>query len=119
MGDRTSLTLRAGMTGMMENAFINVKGRSHAISAEVEIPDGGGEGVIICQGGRFPGWSLYMNGGKVSYVHNWVGKELYTVTGEEALPAGTATIVYEFAYDGGNPGSGGMGTISINGKAPR
>ena len=44
------------------------------ITAEVEIPQGGGEGVILAQGGRFAGWSLYMNGGKVSYVHNWVGR---------------------------------------------
>ena len=70
MGDRKALTLYEGMTGMMENAFINVKNRSHTITAEVEIPEGGGEGVILCQGGRFAGWSLYMKGGKVSYVHN-------------------------------------------------
>ena len=79
MGDRKALTLYEGMTGMMENAFINVKNRSHTITAEVEIPEGGGEGVILCQGGRFAGWSLYMKGGKVSYVHNWVGKERYTI----------------------------------------
>ena len=66
MGDRTSLTLYEGMTGMMENAFINVKNRSHTITAEVEIPEGGGEGVILAQGGRFAGWSLYMKDGRVS-----------------------------------------------------
>ena len=116
MGDRTSLTLYEGMTGMMENAFINVKNRSHTITAEVEIPQGGGEGVILCQGGRFAGWSLYMKDGRVSYVHNWVGKERYTITASKALAAGKVTIRYEFAYDGGDPGSGGMGTIYVNGK---
>jgi arylsulfatase len=117
MGDRKSLTLYEGMTGMMENAFINVKNRSHTITAEVEIPQGGGEGVIICQGGRFAGWSLYMKDGKVSFVHNWVGKERYTITAPQALPAGKATIRYEFAYEGGDkPGMGGKGTIFINGK---
>ena len=116
MGDRTSLTLYPGMTGMMENAFINVKNRSHSITAEVEIPEGGGEGVILCQGGRFAGWSLYMKDGKVSYVHNWVGKERYTITAPEPLAPGKTTIRYEFAYEGGDPGSGGTGTISVDGK---
>ncbi len=117
MGARKSLTLYEGMTGMMENAFINVKNRSHTITAEVEIPRGGGEGVIVCQGGRFAGWSLYMKAGKVSYVHNWVGKERYTITAPQPLPPGKATIRYEFAYEGGERnGAGGIGTISVNGE---
>ncbi len=116
MGDRTSLTLYEGMTGMMENAFINVKNRSHTITAEVEIPQGGGEGVIICQGGRFAGWSLYMKDGRVSYVHNWVGRERYTITAPQRLAPGKATIRYEFAFDGGDLGSGGTGTIFVNGQ---
>jgi len=116
MGDRTSLTLYEGMTGIMENAFINVKNRSHSITAEVEIPRGGGEGVILAQGGRFAGWSLYMKGGRVSYVHNWVGRERYTITAPQRLAPGKATIRYEFAYDGGAPGSGGTGTLFVNGQ---
>jgi arylsulfatase len=117
MGDRKSLTLYEGMTGMMENAFINVKNRSHTITAEVEIPQGGGKGVIVCQGGRFAGWSLYMKDGKVSFVHNWLGKERYTITAPQPLPAGKTTIRYEFAYEGGDkPGMGGKGTIFVNGK---
>jgi len=116
MGDRKSLTLYEGMAGITENSFINVKNSSHTITAEVEIPRGGGEGVILCQGGRFAGWSLYMKGGKVAYVHNWMDKEYYTISSQKAVPAGKATIRYEFAYDGGDPGSGGKGTISVNGK---
>jgi arylsulfatase len=116
MGDRTSLTVYPGMTHMTENAFINVKNKSHAITAEVEIPQGGADGVILAQGGRFAGWSLYMKDGKVSYVHNWVGLEHYTVTTPEPVAAGKATIRYEFDYAGGNPGSGGTGTIFVNGE---
>jgi arylsulfatase len=116
MGDRKSLTLYEGMTGIMENAFLNVKNRSHSITAEVDIPKGGGEGVILCQGGRFAGWSLYMKDGKPSYVHNWVGKERYTITAPRRVPSGRATIRYEFAYDGGDPGSGGTGTIFVDGE---
>ena len=115
IGKRTSLTLYPGMTHMTENAFINVKNRSHTITAEVEIPQGGADGVILAQGGRFAGWSLYMKDGKVSYVHNWVGKERYTVTTPEPVAPGKATIRYEFAYEGDKPGSGGTGTILVNG----
>ena len=64
MGDRTSLTLHAGMKGMSENVFLNIKNRSLTITADVEIPQGGANGVIIAQGGRFGGWSLYMKDGK-------------------------------------------------------
>jgi len=115
MGTRTSLTLYPGMTHMTENAFINVKNKSHSITAEVEIPQGGADGVILSQGGRFAGWSLYMKDGKVSYVHNWVGLERYTITAPEPLAPGKATIHYEFAYDGGDkPGAGGTGSITVN-----
>ncbi len=57
-----------------------------------------------------------MKGGRVSYVHNWVGKERYTITAPQRLAPGKATIRYEFAYEGGNPGSGGTGTIFVNGQ---
>ena len=116
MGDRKSLTVYPGMN-MTENAFINVKNRSHSITAEVEIPEGGADGVILAQGGRFAGWSLYMKDGKVSYVHNWVGIERYTITAPDKVTPGKATIRYEFEYEGGaTPGKGGKGSIFVNGQ---
>jgi arylsulfatase len=114
MGSRTSLTVYPGMTHLMENAVINVKNKSHTVTAEVEVPEDGVEGVIIAQGGRFGGWSLYVKDGKPGYCHNWVGTERYTVAAEEPLPAGPVTIRYEFAFDGGEPGAGGMGTLFVN-----
>ncbi len=116
MAGRTSLTVYAGMAGMTENVFINVKNRSHTITAEVEIPESGGEGVILCQAGRFGGWSLYLKGGMPTYTYNWLGLERYTVKASEAVPAGKAVVRFEFAYDGGKPGSGGTGTILVNGN---
>ncbi len=117
MFGRKKLTVYEGMTGMMENAFINVKNTSHTITAEVEIPKGGGKGVILCQGGRFAGWSLYMKDGKVSFAYNWFDVERYTITSQKALPAGKATIRYVFDYAGGKKtGAGGTGTIFVNGK---
>jgi arylsulfatase len=116
MAGRTSLTVYEGMTGLSENVFINVKNRSHAITAEVEIPAGGADGVILCQAGRFGGWSLYLKGGRPAYTYNWLGLQRYTVMAREAVPSGRATIHFEFAYDGGKLGAGGAGTILVNGR---
>jgi len=116
MGARTSLTLYEGMVGMMENTFINVKNRSFSVTAETEIPPGGANGVILAQGGRFGGWSLYVQDGKPAYVSNWVGLQRYTVAAAEPLPTGKVTIQVDFAYDGGSPGKGGTATLSVNGK---
>ena len=116
MGDRTSLTLHAGMKGMSENVFLNIKNRSLTITADVEIPQGGANGVIIAQGGRFGGWSLYLKDGKPVYVYNFIGLERHAVAAAEAVPAGKATIRFDFAYDGGGLGKGGLATIFVNDK---
>lgn len=116
LGDRTSLTLYDGMDGMLENTFMNVKNRSKTITAEVVIPEGGANGVILTQGGRFGGWSLYMAGGKPIYTYNFLGLERFTVASNSVIPAGAATIVLDFAYDGGGLGKGGNATLSVDGK---
>jgi arylsulfatase len=115
MAGRTSLTVYEGMTGIAENAFINVKNRSVTITADVEIPAGGGNGVILCQGGRFGGWSLYVKDGKPAYTYNFVGLKEYTVSGRVRLAPGKATIKLDFAYDGNGRGKGGTSTIYVNG----
>jgi arylsulfatase A-like enzyme len=116
MGDRTSLTLYPGMIGMSENVFLNIKNRSLTVNAEVEIPQGGANGVILAQGGRFGGWSLYLKGGKPVYTYNFLGLQRFNVAATQAVPAGKATIRFEFAYDGGGLGKGGLGTIYVNDK---
>jgi len=116
MAGRTSLTVYQGMTGMSENVFINVKNRSHTITAEVEIPKKGANGVILAQAGRFGGWSLYVKDGKPTYTYNWLGLQQYTVAATQALPPGKATIRFEFVSDGGGLGKGGTGTLLVNGK---
>ncbi len=116
MGDRTSLTLGEGMKGMSENVFINIKNRSVAITADVEIPKGGADGVILCQGGRVGGFSLYLKDGKPMYHYNYLGMQRFTVAATEPVAAGKATIRLEFAYDGGGLGKGGLATIFVNGK---
>jgi arylsulfatase len=116
MGDRKSLTVYEGMTGMLENAFINVKNRSTSITAEVEIPSGGANGVVLAQAGRFAGWSLYFKDGKPAYAYNFVGLQRYTVAASQPVAPGKATIRLDFAYDGGGLGKGGTATLSVNGQ---
>jgi arylsulfatase len=118
IGARTSLTLYEGMTGIAENAFINIKGRSHALTAEVEVPPAGAEGVIIAQAGRFGGWSLYMREGRVHHVYNFGGLQRTVVSSGPALAPGRHVVRYEFVYDGGPPGSGGLSRLGVDGGAP-
>lgn len=116
MAGRTKLTVFEGMIGMTENVFINIKNRSHSITAEVEIPTSGADGVILSQAGRFGGWSLYVKEGKPTYAYNFLGLKTTKIAGKDALPPGKATIRFEFAYDGPGLGKGGTGTILVNGK---
>ena len=115
MGGRTSLTLADGMDGMLENTFINIKNRSKTVTANVELV-GNDRGIILTQGGKFGGWALYMDGGKPAYTYNWFGLEKYTIASDKALPAGSAEVKLEFAYDGGGPGKGGLARLYVNGE---
>jgi len=115
LGPRTSLTLYEGMTGIAENAFLNLKSRSHSITADVNVP-AGANGVIISQAGRFGGWTLYMKAGKPRYTYNYGGLEWTTIEAPQPLAAGRHTLRFEFAYDGGPPGTGGTGRLAVDGK---
>jgi arylsulfatase len=116
MGDRKSLTLAEGMVGMSENVFINIKNRPITLTAEVEIPAGKpANGILIAQGGRFGGWAFYVKDGVAAYDYNFLGMQSFTVAASQKLTPGKHTIVFDFAYDGGGPGKGGLGTLSIDG----
>jgi len=125
MGKRTSLTVYEGMTGMMENVFINVKNRSYTITADVDLSNAKTNGVILSQAGRFGGWSLYMKDGKVAHHYNYFGLEQTKIVSPKTLAAGKHVIKYEFIYDGGNPGSGGKCILYVDeqkvaeGKIPK
>ena len=111
---RETMTFYPGMSHLMEMTVLNVKNRSHTITAEVEIPEGGANGVLIAQGGRFAGWSLYIKNGAAKYVHNWFDAEYYYVGGQEKLPTGRVNIRYHFNFEGNAPGGGGTGTLYVN-----
>ena len=114
MAGRTSLTLGEGMTGMMENVFISVKNKSKTLTAELVIPEAGANGSILTQGGRFGGWSLYVKDGVPAYDYNFLGLQHFTVAASKPLAPGKATLRFEFAYDGGGLGKGGLGTLYVN-----
>jgi arylsulfatase len=115
MAGRTSLTLADGMTGMTENVFLNLKNKSSTVTAEVDAPEGtAANGIVIAQGGRFGGWALYVKDGKPAYDYNFLGMQRFTVAANEAIKPGKSTIRFEFAYDGGGVGKGGMGTLYLN-----
>jgi hypothetical protein len=114
MEGRTSVTLYSGMKGMTENVFINLKNKSHTITADVDVPAGGASGVILAQAGRFGGWSLYLKDGKPAYTYNFLGLQRYSIASSAPLPAGKASIRFHFAYDGGGLGKGGAGTLFVN-----
>jgi len=116
MGVRKSLTVYEGMTGMMENAFINVKSVHHRVTAEIVVPDAKTDGVIIAQAGRFGGWAIYMKGGIVHHEYNFFGLERTNVAATAALAPGKHTIGYEFIPDAAKPGTGGKSILSIDGK---
>lgn len=113
MGDRKSLTLAEGMKGILENTFLNVKNRSSKIDATVTLK-GNDNGVILCQGGKFGGWTLHMQNGKPTYTYNYFGLEKYVITSSKVAPTGKVNIRSEFTYDGGGTGKGGKIELFIN-----
>ncbi|HRH69449.1 MAG TPA: arylsulfatase [Flavobacteriales bacterium] len=115
MGGRTKLTVYPGMVGMMENAFVNVKGVHHTITAEVELGERT-DGVILCQAGYFGGWTLYMKQGRVHHEYNWFALERTNISSAKPLSTGKHTVVYEFIPDEAKPGTGGRSILRVDGQ---
>ncbi|GAB3544693.1 arylsulfatase [Actinopolyspora lacussalsi] len=115
-GDRRSITFHASASRLTEETAPNVKNRSHTLTARIEVPESGADGVLVAQGGRFGGWSLYVHGGRACYAYNYFGLEVYRVSTDEPLPAGEHEIVLDFAYDGGGVGMGGTATLHVDGE---
>jgi arylsulfatase len=112
----TSQILFAGMGHLLENCVLNVKNKSHSVTAEIVVPEGGAEGVIIAQGASIGGWSLYAMGGKLKYCYNWGGFKHFMVQSADPIPAGEHQVRMEFAYAGGGLGKGGTATLYVDGN---
>ena len=111
---RTTFTYYSSEVSIPEGSAPNLKNRSFTITAEVEIPENGAEGVLLTQGGRFAGWGFFLKDSKPTYVYNFVNAERYIIQSPEKLTPGKSTIKFNFDYDGGGVGAGGVGRLFIN-----
>jgi len=108
--------LFGGMGRLSENSVVNIKNKSHSVTAVLEVPRAGARGVIIAQGGNVGGWALYVKDGKLKYCYNLLGIHYFYVEASSALPPGEHQVRMEFKYDGGGLGKGGTATLYVDGK---
>jgi arylsulfatase A-like enzyme len=105
------------MGRLTESSVVNIKNKSHAITAEIEVPESGANGVIVAQGGAYGGWAVYAKDGRPAYCYNLFGLRRFKVYGDTEIPAGEHQVRVEFAYDGGGLGKGGTVTLYLDGKS--
>jgi arylsulfatase len=105
-----------GMGRPTENSIVNYKNKSHAVTAELDVPPSSAEGVIVAVGVSIGGWSLYTKEGKLKYCYNFYGLNRYTVEGTTKIPPGRHQARMEFTYDGGGIAKGGTVTLFADGK---
>jgi arylsulfatase A-like enzyme len=111
-----SQLLFGGMGRLTENTVVNIKNKSHALSAQVVVGDRAASGVIIAQGGTFGGWSLYAKDGVPAYCYNLFGLQRFKIYGDSVIPKGEHQVRMEFAYDGGGLAKGGNVKLYLDGK---
>ncbi len=114
--DAKTVTFYAGATRLAETAAPNMKNRSFSVTAEVEIPEDGAEGVIFAIGGVSAGMVFYVDDSRPVFHYNWFDEKRDVVTSESAIPAGKATVRLDFDYDGGGVGKGGKASIFVGDK---
>lgn len=105
-----------GMGRLTENVVLNIKNKSHAVTAQIVVPESGPNGVIVAQGGAFGGWALYAKDGKPAYCYNLFGLQRFKVYGDSVIPKGEHQVRMEFAYDGGGLAKGGKVTLYVDGN---
>ncbi len=105
-----------GMGRLSENSVVSIKNKSFSVTAEVDIPDSGANGVIIAQGGRFGGWAVYFKDGKAKFAYNVLGIQEFATAADTPIAAGKHQVRMEFAYDGGGLAKGGDVTLYYDGN---
>jgi arylsulfatase len=107
--------LFGGMGRLSENSIVTVKNKSYSVTAEIEVPKTGAEGVIVAQGGLTGGWSLYAKEGKLKHCYNLIGVQRFFVQATQPIPAGKHQVRMEFKYDGGGLAKGGTVSLFVDG----
>jgi arylsulfatase len=116
--ERTKFTYYPGNENVSPGMIPHIYNRSFTITADLDIPKAGAEGVIVAEADFMGGFSLYVQNGKLHYTYSLVGLEVTTLTSSEEMPRGKVTVKYEFIADKvGKMGTGGKGKLFINGKA--
>ncbi|MER6937317.1 arylsulfatase [Nocardioides sp. NPDC127514] len=110
-----SQVLFEGMGRLTENVVLNVKNKSHAVTADISVPADGATGVLIAQGGAFGGWSIYLHEGRPTYCYNLFGLNRTHVRADQPVPAGEHQVRLEVAYDGGGLGKGITADLYVDG----
>ena len=110
-----SQMLFGGMGRLAENCVVNIKNTSHAVTAQIDVPESDACGVIVAQGAQSGGWSLYVKDGKPAYCYNLLGLQRFKVYGETPLTPGEHQVRMEFGYDGGGLGKGGTVSLFVDG----
>jgi arylsulfatase A-like enzyme len=105
-----------GMGRLSESSVVSIKNKSFSVTADIEVPSHGAEGVIIAQGGRFGGWAVYAKDGKAKFVYNVLGIQEFGAEANEPILEGAHQVRVEFAYDGGGLGKGGDVTLYYDGN---
>jgi arylsulfatase A-like enzyme len=108
--------LFSGMGRLSENSVVNIKNKSYSVTAAITVPKSGANGVIIAQGGRFNGWSLYAKDGKLKYCYNFLGIKLFYAESQQTIPPGEQQVRMEFKYDGGGLAKGGNALLYMGGR---
>jgi hypothetical protein len=125
VGGRTSATYYPGMVGLPDAACLPMLNKSWTLTAEIEVPEGTAEGMVITHGGLEGGYGLYLRESKPTFVYNFLSVERPTIAATAPLPPGKATLAVEFAYDGDGMGKGATVTLLANkevlaeGRLPR
>jgi hypothetical protein len=114
-----ALTLLPGMGGLIEQHVVNWRNRSWSLTAEVAIPEGGGDGVLLNLGGHGGGWSFYLKDTVPTFCYNLFGLDWTHIRGDEPVEAGEHQIRVELGYDGGGLGKGGDVNLYVDGKPAR
>jgi arylsulfatase len=112
-----SQLLFSGMGRLSESSLVNIKNKSHAVTAEIVVREGGASGVLVAQGGAFGGWSLYLHDGRPTYCYSFFGVQRFKVAADGQVPEGKHQVRMEFAYDGGGLAKGGAVTLYVDGQS--